>query len=104
MTKWVELLLAVLSGLIVCVPLVAQLTESVRAAITEKNWTNLLRMVMNYMVEAEETFTVGANKKAYVMSHLKAMAAACNYDLTDESEKKISEMIDAMCAMAEKVN
>ena len=102
--KWVELLVAVLSGLIVCIPLVAQLVENVREAIMEKNWVNLLHMVMEYMTEAETAFSTGENRKAYVMAHLSAMAAACNYDLTEEARAKISDMIDAMCEMAKVVN
>ena len=104
MMKWVELLVAVLSGIVVCIPLVAQLVESVREAIMEKNWVNLLHMVMDYMCEAESAFTTGENKKAYVMAHLAGMAAACNYDLTEEAKQKISDMIDAMCEMSKVVN
>lgn len=102
--RWVELLVAVLSGLIVCIPLVAQLVENVREAVMEKNWVNLLHMVMEYMTEAEGAFSTGENRKAYVMAHLAGMAKACNYDLTEEARQKISDMIDAMCEMAHVVN
>lgn len=102
--KWVELLVAILSGLIVCIPLVANLVESVRETVQEKNWSTLMHMVMEYMCEAEQTFSSGENRKAYVMAHLSAMAKAANYELTDEAREKVSNMIDAMCAMAHIVN
>ena len=104
MMKWIELLVAILSGLVVCIPLVANLVEVVREAVMEKNWASLLHMVMEYMADAEDMFDIGENRKAYVMAHLDAMARAANYDLTDEAREKISQMIDAMCDMAHVVN
>lgn len=102
--KWIELLVAILSGLVVCIPLAANLVESVRENIMERNWNALLKMVMQYMCEAEENFQSGDTKKAYVMAHLEAMAKTANYDLTDEARQKVSDMIDAMCAMSHIVN
>ena len=102
--RWIELLVAILSGLVVCIPLVANLVESVRENIMEKNWNALLKMVMQYMCEAEENFQAGDTKKAYVMAHLEAMAKTANYDLMDEARQKVSDMIDAMCAMSHIVN
>jgi len=102
--KWIELLVAILSGLVICIPLAAQLVENVREAVKEKNWATLLGMVMQFMAEAEQSFSSGEQKKAFVMGQLEAAAAAANYDLTDDSREKISLMIDAMCAMAKVVN
>jgi len=102
--KWIELLVAILSGLVICIPLAAQLVENVREAVQEKNWANLLGMVMQFMAEAEQSFSSGVQKKAFVMAQLEAAAAAANYNLTDESRDRISAMIDAMCAMAKVVN
>lgn len=102
--KWVEFLVAILSGLIVCIPLVSNLVLTVQEHVKEKNWNALLKMVMQYMVDAEGMYDVGVNRKAFVMANLEAMAKACNYDLTDESREKVSDMIDAMCDMAHIVN
>ena len=102
--RWIEFLVAILSGLIVCIPLVANLVQIVREMVMEKNWNALLKMVMEYMVDAEGMFDVGANKKAFVMAHLEAIAKATNFDLTDEAREKVSDMIDAMCEMAHVVN
>lgn len=102
--KWIELLVAALCGLIVCIPLVAQFVEVVREAVQERNWAMLIRMVMNFMVEAEKAFDNGYDRKQWVMSQLDAAAASANYDLNDDSRQKISDMIDAMCEMAHTVN
>lgn len=102
--KWVEILIAILSGLVVCIPLVVNLVESVREATQERNWATLMHMVMEYMCEAEKAFSTGENRKAFVMAHLSAIAKAANYDLTSEAREKISRMIDAMCDMAHIVN
>lgn len=102
--RWIEFLVAILSGLVVCIPLVANLVQIVREMVMEKNWNALLKMVMQYMVDAEGMYDVGVNRKAFVMANLEAMAKACNYDLTDESREKVSDMIDAMCDMAHIVN
>ena len=76
----------------------------VTEATQKKNWTALIALVMADMKTAEEQYTDGATRKQWVMSMLKAHAAACNYALTDEDVAKISNMIDAMCDMAKTVN
>lgn len=102
--KWIELCVAALAGLVVCIPIVAELVMRVREAVQEKNWASLLKIVMSLMCEAEHSFATGASRKAFVMAQLAGAAAACNYDLTDEAREKISDMIDAMCSMAKTVN
>ena len=102
--KWVELLVAICSGLVVCIPLVANLIDVVRESVMEKNWYALLKLVMEYMCEAEGMFDDGLTRKQFVMENLEAMAKVTNYELTDEAIDKISDMIDAMCDMAHIVN
>lgn len=102
--KWIELLVAALCGLIVCIPLAAQFVEVVREAVQERNWAMLIRMVMNFMVEAEKAFDNGYDRKQWVMSQLDAAAKTANYNLTDEARQRVSDMIDAMCDMAHTVN
>jgi hypothetical protein len=104
MNKYIELCVAILAGLVVCIPVVSELVIRVREAVQEKNWSQLLKIVMELMAEAEQTFAVGADRKIFVMGQLAAAAKSVNYDLTDEAKQKISDMIDAMCAMAKKVN
>ena len=102
--KWIELLTAVIAGLVVCIPLVAQVVEAVREAVQERNWAMLIRIIMNHMVEAENAFDNGFDRKQWVMSQLDAAAKTANYNLTDDARQRISDMIDAMCAMAYTVN
>ena len=51
--KWVELLIAVLSGLIVCIPLVAQLVENVRESIMEATITITQMINKSYNILAQ---------------------------------------------------
>ena len=39
---WVEIIIAILSGLAACIPLVIKLVQYVEKAIKEKNWSALL--------------------------------------------------------------
>ena len=87
-----------------CIPVVSELVLKVKEAVQERNWSQLLKIVMELMAEAEQMFAVGADRKIFVMGQLEAAARSVNYDLTDEAKQRISDMIDAMCAMAKKVN
>ena len=98
---WVKVIVAVLSGVAVIIPLVVELVKYVKLAVREKNWSNMLRLVMNLMAEAEDMFEHGADKKAWVLNEMKAVAATLNYDIDWEV---VSEMIDALCDMAKEVN
>lgn len=104
MKNWIEMLVAILAGLVVCIPLVVNLIEVVREAVMERNWSTLIKIVMNFMVEAERVFDNGYDRKQWVMSQLDAAAKTANYDLTEEARQRISDMIDAMCTMAYTVN
>lgn len=104
MNKYIELCVAILAGLVVCIPVVSELVLKVKEAVQERNWSQLLKIVMELMSEAELMFAVGADKKAFVMGQLAAAARSVNYDLTEDAEQRISDMIDAMCSMAKKVN
>jgi len=100
----IEIIVSVLSGLAVCIPLVFKLVQFVQANAKEKNWSNILKLVVSYMSQAESLYTEGVAKKAWVMGMVEQSAANINYDLTAENKQKISEMIDAMCDMAKVVN
>lgn len=96
--------ISIVTGILVCVPLVIELVSWVKAAVKERNWAALLRIVMNLMAEAEEKFTIGADKKVFVMSQIAAAAASVGYNYDADAEQKVSDMIDAMCAMSHIVN
>ena len=98
---WIQAIISVLSGLLVLIPLAAELVKYVRKSIQEKNWNNVLKLVMSLMVEAETNFENGADRKEWVMSQLRAMQNSLNYEIDWDV---ISNLIDTLCSMAKKVN
>lgn len=101
MEEWIKWIASVLAGLAVAIPAVVELIKYVRKAIKEKNWGNVLRLVMNLMAEAEKQFATGAERKEWVMAMVKASANTINYDLDMDA---ISKLIDDLCAMSKAVN
>ena len=99
--EWYEISISILTGLITAIPLVIKLVEFVQKAIKEKNWNNLLKLVMNLMAEAESKFENGADKKAWVLSAVEASAKTINYEIDLE---QISQLIDSLCDMTKLVN
>lgn len=99
--EWYEILVSILSGLAVTIPLVVKLVEYVKKAIQEKNWNNLLTLVMNLMVQAEEKFDNGADRKAWVLSMVEASAKTINYDI---DIAQVGQLIDSLCEMSKQVN
>ena len=99
--EWYEIIIRVLSGLAVTIPLVIKLVEYVKKAIQEKNWNNLLTLVMNLMAEAEVKFDNGADREEWVLSMVQASAKTINYDVDLE---QIRQLIKSLCAMSKKVN
>lgn len=104
MMNWVEIVVSILSGLAVCIPLVVQLVTTVRAAVQEKNWAQLMDIVLDMMQQAEKMFESGADRKAWVMAGVESAALSVNYNYDDAAKRKVSEMIDAICAAAKVVN
>lgn len=101
MEKYIELIVAILSGLGACIPLVVQLVKYCQKAVREKNWNQLLKLVMNLMEEAETKFETGADRKEWVMMMIKASADTINYEIDMD---EISKLIDSLCSMTKIVN
>ena len=99
--EWMDYVSNILSGLAVCIPVVIALVKYVQKAIKEKNWSNLLELVMSYMEKAEKKFEDGATKKEWVMAMILNSAEAINYDIDMEV---VSKLIDSLCDMSNKVN
>lgn len=99
--EWHEITISILTGLITAIPLVIKLVEYVRKAIQEKNWSNLLKLVMNLMAEAEQKFEKGADKKVWVLSMIEASAKTINYEVDLD---QVGELIDSLCSMSKLVN
>ena len=47
--SWVEIVVSILSGLAVCIPLVVQLVNVVCASVKEKNWSQIVAIVLDLM-------------------------------------------------------
>lgn len=98
---WINVIVSVISGLAVCIPLAIQLVKFIKKAIQEKNWANVMRLVLKLMEEAEQNFKTGAEKKEYVLDSIKALESTLNYDIDIDA---ISIMIDTICNTAKKIN
>lgn len=99
--EWVQLAIAIISGLAAAIPLVIKLVEYVQKATKEKNWNKMLALVIDLMEEAETKFAEGADRKEWVLAMVKASADTINYDVDIEV---IGAMIDSLCAMSKVVN
>ena len=97
----VQLIVAILTGLATCIPLAVKLVEYVKTATKEKNWANLLGLVMSLMEQAEKKFDDGATRKEWVMAMVKASADYINYPVDEDT---LSKMIDSLCDMSKVVN
>ena len=102
--NWVQLITAVLAGLATAIPLVIKLYNTVKEATRSKNWNLLMKMAMDYMKEAEKNYASGADRKAWVLSMIRASAVNINYDLTEEDIKKLEDLIDAICDASKVIN
>ena len=98
---WIQAVISILSGIAVLVPLMVKLIQFIQANTKEKNWNQMLKLVMNLMAEAEEKFDKGADKKEWVMSELGAMSNTLNYDIDWDV---ISDMIDKICDVSKELN
>lgn len=99
--QYLDVILSIVAGLAAAIPLVIKLVQYVQAAVKEKNWNKLLDLVMNLMEEAEIKFADGATRKEWVMAMVQASANSINYDIDMSA---ISELIDSLCDLTNKVN
>ena len=99
--EWLKYVVAILSGLATCIPLAVQLVKYVKAAIKERNWNQLIKLVMDLMAEAEGKFNTGLERKEWVLAMVEVNAKTINYDI---DMNQVSEMIDALCSLTKVVN
>jgi len=99
--KWVELIVAVIAGILTCIPLVIKLIEHVQASVREKNWPEIMQLVMDLMADAEKMFDEGSKRKEWVMDQIVFVSEYVDYDI---NMAVVSNMIDAMCKMSKSVN
>lgn len=99
--EYTDLIIAIIAGLATAIPLVIKLVEYVKKSVQEKNWGQLVSLVIDLMEEAETKFEDGATRKEWVMAMAKAAAESINYKIDEDA---LSKMIDALCDMTKVVN
>jgi hypothetical protein len=87
--------------MLTCIPLAIKLVQTVQSAIKEKNWTNVMQIVLKLMAEAEKNYTTGAERKKYVMDSIEAIKDTLNYEVDMNA---ISVMIDSIVAASKIIN
>ena len=98
---WIELIISIITGLVVCIPLIIKLVQFIQKAIKEKNWAPMMQLILKLMTEAEENYSTGAEKKQYVLDSIKALEGTLNYDVDIEA---VSAMIDSVILATKKIN
>lgn len=98
---WIEIIVALLTGLVAVIPVVIKLVDVIQQASKEKNWKMVVQLVLKLMTEAEQAYSDGADKKDYVMTSIKSMEASLQYDIDEEA---IGNLIDAVVAATKKIN
>ncbi len=99
--EWLELIIAILSGIAACIPLVIKLVDYVKALSKEKNWGKLIVIVSGFMAEAEKLYPDGASKKDYVINSVLAIAKTIDYPVDKEM---LGELIDNLAKLSKKIN
>ena len=97
----ITLVVAVLTGLATAIPLVIKLVQYVKKAVQEKNWGNLLGLLIDLMEQAESMFDSGATRKEWVMAMAQTSAEYIAYPLDTAA---LSTLIDELVSMTKNVN
>lgn len=98
---WIGVVISILTGLATCIPLIIELVKTIRENAKSKNWTAVMQLILRLMAEAEENYSTGADKKAYVMDSIEAMKDTLNYDVDMEA---VSAMVDSIIIASKKIN
>lgn len=97
----VNLIVAIVSGVATCIPLIIQLVKYIKENAKSKNWSALMAIVLNLMQEAELKFSTGEERKQFVLSSIKSMEKTLNYDI---DENVIASMIDEVVKATKQIN
>ena len=101
MDQTLQIIVQILTSLVTLIPMVFALVKWITIAVKEKNWNNLLSLILSLCAKAEEQFVNGADKKQWVMSMVKSSLNTINYDIDDET---LSALIDNLIDLTTKVN
>lgn len=101
MEVWTTIILPIISGLVACIPLVIKLIDVTKKNVKEKNWTAVMQLVLKLMVEAEQNYATGAERKEYVLDSIKAVQSTLNYEVDLDA---IGTMIDSIAKVSKTIN
>lgn len=101
MNETLQIVVQILTTLVTLIPMLYALVKYITIAIKERNWNNLLSLVLSLCASAEEQFSEGSEKKAWVMSMVKSSLKTINYEIDDET---LSALIDSLIDLTNKVN
>ncbi len=99
--EWAKLIISNLTGIAAIIALVISLVKYVKQAIKEKNWPQVVKMVSDYMEQAEDMFDSGADRKQWVMAMVQVSADSVKYNI---NMTEIGQLINDLCAMSKVVN
>lgn len=91
----------ILVGIAVLIPLMVALIKYVQKAAEDKNWNVIVKMILDLMVQAEQDYATGAERKEYVINALKVVSRTVDFEIDWD---KVSDLIDSLCEMAKEVN
>lgn len=101
MENFINVLPEILVGLAAIIPMLVVLVKYIKKAVEGKNWNVLVKMILDLMVEAEINYSNGADRKTFVMDELKTLSKSIDFEVDWD---KVSDLIDALCSMANNVN
>ena len=99
--EWLELIIAILSGIAACIPLVIKLVDYIKALAKEKNWGKLVVIVSGFIAEAETLFPDGASRRDYVINSVLAISKTIDYPIDKEM---LGELIYNLVTLSNKIN
>lgn len=92
------------AAIVAIIGLLFTTVEYVAKAYKEKNWAQLVALVLTDMTEAEKLFMPGEEKKKWCLARLQGHANEVGYLLDDEAIYKISKLIDDVCDASKSLN
>jgi len=101
---WIEIIVAIVSGILIVMPVLTKLIMYVQIAVKEKNWNLIAQLTLKYMTTAESMFSTGAERKDWVIAMVKTSAQGVEYDLDEAAITKISDLIDTICSASKIIN
>lgn len=95
------LVASVAASLTAVLTLVYELVKYIRKAAEERNWPKMVKLVADFMAEAETKLVDGADRKEWVLAMAKVAAEEIGYNVDMNA---VSQLIDDLCEMSKLVN